>query len=94
MAHLTSRNSENASASGGKPLTPSPPYTNNGKHVQIIKILDFMQILCHRKDRKVGKEIKMLGRGVGRILSWVGEYTLLGATSKTMKKVQNQKWDW
>ena len=36
-----------------------------------------MQILCHRKDRKVGKEIKMLGRGVGRILSWVGEYTPL-----------------
>ena len=53
-----------------------------------------MQILCHRKERKVGKEIKMLGRGVGRILSWVGKYTLLGATSKTMKKVQNQKWDW
>ena len=51
--------------------------TNNGKHVQIIKILNFMQILCHRKDRKVGKEIKMLGRGVGRILSWVGEYTPL-----------------
>ena len=61
-----------------QPLTPSPPHvTNNGKHVQIIKILDFMQILCHRKDRKVGKEIKMLGRGVGRILSWVGEYTPL-----------------
>ena len=77
-AHLASRNPENASASGGKPLTPSPPHvTNNGKHVQIIKILDFMQILCHRKDRKVGKEIKMLGRGVGRILSWVGEYTPL-----------------
>ena len=36
-----------------------------------------MQILCHRKDRKVGKENKMLGRGVGRILSWVGEYTPL-----------------
>jgi len=36
-----------------------------------------MQILCYRKDRKVGKEIKMLGRGVGRILSWVGEYTPL-----------------
>ena len=40
IAHLTTRNSENASASGGKPLTPSPPHvTNNGKHVQIIKIL-------------------------------------------------------
>ena len=38
-----------------------------------------MQILCHRKDRKVGKEIKMLGRGVGRILSWVGEYTPLSS---------------
>ena len=33
-----------------------------------------MQILCHRKDRKVGKEIKMLGRGLG---SCVGEYTPL-----------------
>ena len=78
IAHLTTRNSENASASGGKPLIPSPPHvTNNGKHVQIIKILDFMQILFHRKDRKVGKEIKMLGRGVGRILTWVGEYTPL-----------------
>ena len=33
IAHLTTRNSENASASGGKPLTPSPPHvTNNGKH--------------------------------------------------------------
>ena len=80
IAHLTTRNSESASVSGGKPLTPSPPHvTNNGKHVhvQIINKLDFMQILCHRKERKVGKKIKMLGRGVGRILSWVGEYTPL-----------------
>ena len=35
-----------------------------------------MQILCHRKDRKVGKEIKMLGRGGGKNikLGW-GIYT-------------------
>ena len=80
IGHLTTRNSESASVSGGKTLTPSPPHvTNNGKHVhvQIINKLNFMQILCHRKERKVGKEIKMLGRGVGRILSWVGEYTPL-----------------
>merc|ERR1739842_92139 len=59
IAHLTTRNSESASVSGGKPLTPSPPHvTNNGKHVhvQIIHKLDFMQILCHRKERKVGEE--------------------------------------
>ena len=52
----------------------SPPHIrNNGnKHVQVIEILDFMQILCHRKDRKVGKEIKMLGRG------WEEYYVELG----------------
>ena len=34
---------------------------NNGNiHVQIIKILDFMQILCHQK---VGKDFKILRRG-------------------------------
>ena len=31
-----------------------------------IKKLDFMQILCHRKDPKVRKEIKMLGKGGGK----------------------------
>ena len=36
-----------------------------------------MQILFHRKDRKMGKDIKMLGSGVARILIWVGEYTPL-----------------
>ena len=75
-----------------QPLTPSPPHvTNNGKHVhvQIINKLDFMQILCHRKERKVGKKIKMLGRGVGRILSWVGEYTPLFLIPP---KTQEEEW--
>ena len=48
-----------------------------------------MQILCHRKDRKVGKEIKMLGRGVGRILSWVGEYTPLPQNKPKMEIFTN-----
>ena len=50
-----------------------------------------MQILCHRKDRKVGKEIKMLGRGVGRILSWVGEYTPLDMCGHIHAKFENHK---
>ena len=43
-----------------------------------------MQILCHRKDRKVGKEIKMLGRGGGKNikLGW-GIYTPVNLTHLT-----------
>ena len=56
IAHLTTRNSENASASGGKPLTPSPPHvTNNGKHKKNLISCRFCVI---EKTEKWGRKLR------------------------------------